>query len=308
MSNPVTRNHTARFKELRAKHKPLVLGHPTGFGNSGSESLLDHQEDTGWGVPPGLATAALPPVWVDTFDQLNTTIQKIEQTLKRLERMQKDRLRNRFETDYSDQDREIEVMTATITGAIKKCQSHLKRIATIGNSKGDLPFQERAIRVNVMRAKATKVQSLSKHLRKLQKDFLTKLQGQRSKGSEFFDDDEPKFTLDDVNTNFSEAQLHAMAMREEEASDRQNQILTIAKNVNELSTIFNELNVLVVQQGTVLDRIDYNIEATLSQLKGAHTELKKAEKHQKKARSTMCIIVLLVLILIFSLILIFRSM
>ncbi len=34
----------------------------------------------------------------------------------------------------------------------------------------------------------------------------------------------------------------------------------LAKSIEELSVIFKELAVLVIDQGTVLDRIDYNME------------------------------------------------
>merc|ERR1711879_112001 len=180
-------------------------------------------------------------------------------------------------------------------------------IATIGNEEGaNLPFQERSVRLNVMRAKATKVQTVSKHFRKIQKDFLSKLQGQKGTGSEFFDDEDLGISLENIDRGFSESQLQALKQHEESATERQQEIIKIAKSVNELSQIFNELNILVVQQGTVLDRIDYNIEQTLSQLKSSHVKLKKAEKYQKRGRSTMCIICLVVMIGIMALILIFK--
>lgn len=42
--------------------------------------------------------------------------------------------------------------------------------------------------------------------------------------------------------------------------DRDQEIVAIAKSIEELSQIFKELAVLVIDQGTVLDRIDYNME------------------------------------------------
>ena len=43
--------------------------------------------------------------------------------------------------------------------------------------------------------------------------------------------------------------------------DQRNQdIMEIAKSIEDLAIVFKELAVLVIDQGTILDRIDYNME------------------------------------------------
>jgi len=41
---------------------------------------------------------------------------------------------------------------------------------------------------------------------------------------------------------------------------RSKEIEQLTKSINDLAVLFKDLSVLVVEQGTVLDRIDYNIE------------------------------------------------
>lgn len=54
---------------------------------------------------------------------------------------------------------------------------------------------------------------------------------------------------------------------------------------------FQDLAQLVVDQGTILDRIDYNVEHSVMQIKSAHRHVQKAEQNQK-TRKMQCIVVL----------------
>jgi syntaxin 16 len=67
------------------------------------------------------------------------------------------------------------------------------------------------------------------------------------------------------------------------------------------------LAVLVIDQGTILDRIDYNMEQVLEHTKEGLVQLNKAEDHQKNAMSVKCIILLCVLIAIMLGVLILKN-
>lgn len=49
--------------------------------------------------------------------------------------------------------------------------------------------------------------------------------------------------------------------------ERDEEITQLARGVLEVSTIFREMQDLVVDQGTIVDRIDYNLENTVVELK-----------------------------------------
>lgn len=61
---------------------------------------------------------------------------------------------------------------------------------------------------------------------------------------------------------------------------------------------------LVVEQGTILDRIDYNVQETKEHMVAANKELKKTVEYETSARAQTCIrcqvtcIVILVLLLV----------
>lgn len=54
--------------------------------------------------------------------------------------------------------------------------------------------------------------------------------------------------------------------------------------INDLAVLFKELSVLVVEQGTILDRIDFNIEEAHKDTKQAVVHLEKTVKIEKSMR------------------------
>jgi syntaxin 16 len=89
---------------------------------------------------------------------------------------------------------------------------------------------------------------------------------------------------------------HPLVWYKQEIEQRGQEIEKIAKSIEELAQIFRELAVLVIDQGTILDRIDYNMENAVEHAKQGIEHLRKAEDSQKNALSVKCIIVLVILI------------
>jgi syntaxin 16 len=63
----------------------------------------------------------------------------------------------------------------------------------------------------------------------------------------------------------------------------------------------------VIEQGTVLDRIDYNIEQTRNSVGKGKVELEEAEKISRRALTCKCIIVLVLLVVILIAILVYKK-
>ena len=90
------------------------------------------------------------------------------------------------------------------------------------------------------------------------------------------------------------------------AKVREEGINNLVTNLNELAIIFKELNELVLDQGTILDRIDFNLNAAKENTSKAVKELISAEKHQQCTRLASCLVCLIVMIGVLVLVLILK--
>jgi len=305
-----TRNLTKKFDGYRA-HRARVSDFSRLHDNDHNGPLLDSSEDS-TRISVGLQHS-LPPQWVDIVEQIQSDVKEIRQLMRRLNQLQTSRLKITFGNDDQKQSIEIENVTLEISRLFKDAETNLKRIATVGNAKGtNLPYQERAVRLSVMRGHAATLSDLSKEFRQMQKDFALRLKGQEEIGGDLFPSDNKsgeKITFTEMldRDNLSVATMHQLNELEEQGSMREKEIVKLVQSINELAQIFRELNVLIVEQGTVLDRIDYNIEQAKTKVEAGNQELKKAEKSSRTARSLICILMLIILIVILVAILVYKK-
>ena len=81
-------------------------------------------------------------------------------------------------------------------------------------------------------------------------------------------------------------------------TEREAEIKRIAQSLVDVQDIFKELAVLIIDQGTILDRIDYNIEQVSVAVEKGVEELETGAKYQKKAQKKMICLVILVIAII----------
>ena len=78
------------------------------------------------------------------------------------------------------------------------------------------------------------------------------------------------------------SQVQMQTQQQQQHVDVQTQARTrelsdIAKNIASLAELFKDLSALVIEQGTILDSVEYNIERTADAMEGAVKELKIAQ-------------------------------
>lgn len=112
---------------------------------------------------------------------------------------------------------------------------------------------------------------------------------------------DPSMQESDADRSFSQSTLQATQQRVLHSNDaaitqREREIEDIAQGIIELSDLFRDLQNMVIDQGTMLDRIDYNVERMNEDVKGADTELKVASGYQRKSTKRKIILLLLILV------------
>ena len=85
--------------------------------------------------------------------------------------------------------------------------------------------------------------------------------------------------------------------------EREQGIVEIQQQIGEVNEIFQDLAVLVNEQGQMIDDIEANIVSTAVRTKDAQRELTKADKSQKAARNKMICLAIVVAVVLIVLIL-----
>jgi len=274
----------------------------------------------------------LPPRWLDIQDEITTLLTEVAAKMKKLDQVHAKHVLPGFDDESvkAREDREIEALTQDITRTFTTCQSRIRRIDALvreqqqHSSSRQLSQADETMARNLKMSLASRVSEVSATFRRKQSAYLKKL---RSLGGMLTPIDragtplaqnpytDPAIMDSETDRSAAEgtllqtAQLQQSQRRRTGVLDsaieqREREIEGIAQGVIDLSNIFQELNSMVIDQGTVLDRIDYNVERTAEHVKEAEKELIVATGSQKKGTRRR-VILLLVLVVVGMVILLF---
>ena len=87
---------------------------------------------------------------------------------------------------------------------------------------------------------------------------------------------------------------------------RDNELDNLLSSVYDLAELFKDMQNLVMEQGSILDRIDYNIDIAATNISSGKKSIEKADKYHKNNCFRNVIIILIICIFIEGLLLIFK--
>jgi len=103
-------------------------------------------------------------------------------------------------------------------------------------------------------------------------------------------------------------QSQEMALDNSFLETREKELNNITKSINDLNQLFRDISEFVVEQGTILDQIEYNVDLAATKTEEGLKQLKKADQYQKKDRKMKVIFCMTITVLILFVLLILKSL
>ena len=192
----------------------------------------------------------------------------------------------------------IKQLVNEIIKDLKECEVIIKEIINDDYNEKDL--NNKKIKQNIKQNILTKLNQFTKKF-KMNQELYT------SKCNDFIIDDEDNMSMrkNDVDIKGSNDFLSTQE-NNEQLRQRDHELNNLLESVNELAELFKEMQNLVMQQGTILDRIDYNIDIASTNITQGKKSIVKADKHMKNNCFRNVIIILLICIFIETILIIFK--
>eukprot|EP00128_Syssomonas_multiformis_P014591 Colp12_sorted_trinity150504_noHs@15059 len=305
------RSRTPLFQQFRSAAVARRAQFPRAWeDDSDKKKLIQTQDPESQKLIPHSNKDSLPPVWIDTVEEVQADVARIKTRIRELSQLHEKHVKRPNLDDNADEEHTIEIMTQQITNMIKENEKKVKALTTDdGASQSQLKMCK-----NIKSALALEIQDISGNFRKIQASYLKGLRAREDRSKQFSFGDKSDYTfLDDdvideyVEKGFTDEQMQQLHENEMAVSQREHEILQIAKSINELAEIFKQLSELIIDQGTVLDRIDFNIEQTLESVTKGTEEVAKSEKLQGKTTKKLMIIILFLCVILMIFLLIFAK-
>ncbi|ODQ53701.1 t-SNARE [Saitoella complicata NRRL Y-17804] len=303
-----TRNRTNLFLSYRSTYGYPTSNHASapavrfnGFRRTSEERQgLMSENDNGDTV---IEMDMIPPKWADVSDEVHELLDQIKKKSATLDKLHQKHVLPGFD-DRREEEGRIEDLTSEITMHFHDCQRLIKKIEA--QSRGTDSEAEAIMAKNIQISLATKVQESSSAFRKKQSTYLRRL-----KGHSITRPDTPtQFTQDeDLDVSMSQTAIQQSATltsNDTAIMQREREITDIAKGIIELADIFKELQTMVIDQGTMLDRIDYNVERLHVHVKAADKELTQATNYEKRIRRRKLIMLMILIIAGLIIVLIYK--
>ena len=225
-----------------------------------------------------------------------------------MQEKQQQRLIPKFDDEENKKlNKSIKELSSEMTLELKDCQIILKEIINDKTDEDDINLyniNNKQIKQNMKQNIITKINEFTKKFKLNQELYTNKFNDfvideeitDKSFSMKKNGEEENKNPNDFLSTQEGNSQLR----------QRDQDLTNLLKSVNELAQLFKDMQTLVMEQGTILDRIDYNIDIASSNVSKGKKNIAKADKYMKNNCFRNVIIILIVIIFIEALLIILK--
>ena len=230
--------------------------------------------------------------YLELFHNTEFLYKELKKDMDLLKRRQQDRIKTKvYESENKQIDKEIEKIIKSMTQKVKICEINIKQMASIPDT--NLSDIDKKIKDNMKITLSQKIHDFSYDFKKNEQQFMEKLQELGNKSSVIDDEDKSIKEFDKKHENFFTQDKYDTKLKKKNEC-----INSLVTSINELSSIFKDLQNVVQEQGTILDRIDYNIEIAIDNTKKAYNHISEANKLQGQScfRNTTLILMFIIFV------------
>lgn len=245
--------------------------------------------------------------YVESYKKVNNILDDLLTNFASLKSFQQERIKPKFideEIENKKIDKEIDKITIKMMKKIKFCESLIK---VIKSKKSESNTLLEKVKNNIKLYLITRIQNFSNEFRQNQQQHLKYL---KEMGVITYNDNDNTNSSESFIDNKDEENKNFLYTKEDDINlqikKRDEDINVLAKSISELSDIFKDLQSIVQEQGTILDRIDYNINLSYENTQQGLNSIKKAEEHQKESCFRNAILLLFFIIFVETILILFK--
>ena len=237
--------------------------------------------------------------YVESYKKVNNILDELLTNFASLKSFQQERIKPKFvDEDIQNKkiDGEIDKLIIKMMKKIKFCEALTKMIK---EKKSEVNTSLEKVKNNIKIFLTTKIQNFSNEFRQNQQQYLKYL---KDMGIIIYSNEDKNNKSESLLNDNDDEKKNFLYTKDDDVNiqikKRDEDIDILVKSINELSGIFKDLQNIVQEQGTILDRIDYNINISYENSQEGLKNLKKAEQHNNESCFRNAILLLFFIIFV----------
>ena len=239
------------------------------------------------------------PKYMQLYEECNNILKDFDIEFNKLKEEQQKRIVPNFnETESKLITQNIQMISSKMTQQLKKCKQLAKELK-IQLSLSDL---DENVKINMYQNLLNRLAETTRALQINEEMQLQKYQEFNGVEDSFFNFN----NYDSIETNQTQNFKSIDTKKLDVNKERNKEIDQIVKTVNELKEIFMDVSELVIAQGTILDRIDYNTYQTRHNIRRGNKEMEETHERLKSGCLRRINQILVLIIFIMAILIIFK--